>query len=124
MIAVALSEDMLGREQSNSLTIGTGSWCWVKCLNDDPKKTMIYMLVTGKLFEMLCYLLTVTFYILLKFKLVNCVFVYYDHKEKTFALSVIKCIIMYFFSSSIAELFRLGQIISRYQMNSHIFWNR
>jgi len=70
IVCVALYERMLGQAPGESLTIGTGSWCWVKCLDDDPNKTMIYMLVTGKGFEILCYLLSATFYVLLKFKLV------------------------------------------------------
>ncbi|KAH3824098.1 G-protein coupled receptor 157-like isoform X1 [Dreissena polymorpha] len=70
VIAVALYHDMLGREDNHGYTIGTGPWCWVKCKDEDNgTKTLLYMLFTGKFWEIGCYVLTAGFYILLKLKL-------------------------------------------------------
>ncbi|WAR14740.1 GP157-like protein [Mya arenaria] len=60
---------MLGREQDDSQTFGTGPWCWVKCDSGKTSKSLLYMLLTGKAFEIQCYIYTATLYCLLKWKM-------------------------------------------------------
>ncbi|XP_052759717.1 G-protein coupled receptor 157-like isoform X2 [Mya arenaria] len=69
IISVALAENMLGREANDSTTIGTGSWCWVKCRESDTHKTLFYMYFTGKGFELQCYLYTAALYVLMKLRI-------------------------------------------------------
>ncbi|XP_052760847.1 G-protein coupled receptor 157-like [Mya arenaria] len=69
IISVALAENMLGREANDSTTIGTGSWCWVKCKESDTHKTLFYMYFTGKGFELQCYLYTAALYVLMKLRI-------------------------------------------------------
>ncbi|WAR15199.1 GP157-like protein [Mya arenaria] len=69
IICVALMENMLGREANDSPTVGTGSWCWVKCKESNPHKTLFYMYLTGKGFEILCYVITAALYVLMKLRM-------------------------------------------------------
>ncbi|KAL3887377.1 hypothetical protein ACJMK2_027319 [Sinanodonta woodiana] len=64
---VAGLRGVLGRN-SNSTTAVTGSWCWIK--NDLPYQERItWMLITGKGWEILCYILSFSILVLLKLKL-------------------------------------------------------
>ncbi|WAR15200.1 GP157-like protein [Mya arenaria] len=69
IIYVALTEKMLGWEANDSPNIGTGSWCWVKCMESDHNKTLFYMCLTEKGFELQCYLYTAALYVLMKLRM-------------------------------------------------------
>ncbi|XP_052286382.1 G-protein coupled receptor 157-like isoform X2 [Dreissena polymorpha] len=68
IIAIALNAEMLGRNDSDR-SVGTGPWCWVNFDKYKFGKSIAYMSMAGKGWELACYLLTATFYVLLKFKL-------------------------------------------------------
>ncbi|KAH3824048.1 G-protein coupled receptor 157-like isoform X2 [Dreissena polymorpha] len=68
-IVPALSDEMLGQVVDNKEPIGTGPWCWIKWSQSTRKKSLIYMFVAGKGWEILCYLLTASCYVLHKLQL-------------------------------------------------------
>ncbi|OWF41254.1 G-protein coupled receptor 157-like [Mizuhopecten yessoensis] len=63
----ALGYDMLGE----NFSIGTGPWCWIKvCLKERKVSTMyIWMAVTGKGWDIITYVVSMVFFILLVFYL-------------------------------------------------------
>ncbi|WAR15201.1 hypothetical protein MAR_005306 [Mya arenaria] len=67
--AVALFENMIGRNPEERHTIGTSFWCWIKCKPEDTDKTLLYMFLTGKAWELQCYIYTAGLYWLLKLRL-------------------------------------------------------
>ncbi|XP_053379160.1 G-protein coupled receptor 157-like [Mercenaria mercenaria] len=64
IIAVAGANDVLGRDTTESAD--TGPWCWLK---EHCGNYAFWMLLTGKGWELLCYLITTALYVLLKFYL-------------------------------------------------------
>ncbi|XP_060573795.1 G-protein coupled receptor 157-like [Ruditapes philippinarum] len=64
IIAFAIDNGVLGRDKTEN--VGTGPWCWLK---RDTKDYMFWMFLTGKGWEIVCYLLTTSLYVLLKFYL-------------------------------------------------------
>ncbi|KAH3824058.1 hypothetical protein DPMN_125886 [Dreissena polymorpha] len=68
IVAIAYEDGMLGRNEFDR-SIEIGPLCWVIFEKQHLQKSIIYMLITGKVWELACYLLTSTFYVLLKFKL-------------------------------------------------------
>ncbi|XP_060573776.1 G-protein coupled receptor 157-like [Ruditapes philippinarum] len=64
IIFLAIENDVLGSDKTEN--VGTGTWCWLK---RDVKDYMFWMFLTGKGWELLCYLLTTSLYVLLKFYL-------------------------------------------------------
>ena len=73
IVAIAVSQGALGADRTR--TAGTGPWCWV---DSSVPESRVWMLVTGKGWEILCYLLTSSLYVLLKFYLVCNMFpIYY-----------------------------------------------
>ena len=62
----ALANGVLGSEKS--VTGGTGPWCWISTTADHR---LVWMLVTGKCWEIACYLITMSSYVLLKIYLVR-----------------------------------------------------
>jgi hypothetical protein len=66
IIFLAIENDVLGSDKTEN--VGTGTWCWLK---RDIKDYMFWMFLTGKGWELLCYLLTTSLYVLLKFYLVR-----------------------------------------------------
>ena len=62
----ALAKDVLGSDETR--TGGTGPWCWI---STNAKNQLMWMLVTGKGFEIACYLITMSLYALLKIHLVR-----------------------------------------------------
>lgn len=68
IVIAALSKDVLGEDTSktsDNMTqpVGTGPWCWIK----DAKNNKFWMWFSGKSWEIICYMLTISFYVLLKF---------------------------------------------------------
>jgi len=63
-----MSWGMLGAEPGRNF--GTGAWCWVKCV--DRHTTLAYMFITGKAWEILCYISTVVLFFLVKRQMVSC----------------------------------------------------
>ena len=65
IVGVALSRHAIGEDTTT--TGGTGPWCWIKVPNTDDE---LWMWLGGKGWEIACYLITTTLYILLKVRLV------------------------------------------------------
>ncbi|KAK3601921.1 hypothetical protein CHS0354_001930 [Potamilus streckersoni] len=64
---LACMQDALGSD-SDTNTV-TGTWCWIKSSNNTHTKTIEWMLVAGKGWEILCYILSLSILVLLKLKL-------------------------------------------------------
>lgn len=64
IIIAAATSGALGSDNS----VGTGSWCWIKSDLED-KVQVIWMVVTGKGWEILCYFITAGLYILSKIEI-------------------------------------------------------
>ena len=65
---------MLGkaRVEGSSSGSGTGPWCWVKCTDG----AITFMFLTGKGWEITCYLATASMYLLLQIQIVRIVYIY------------------------------------------------
>ena len=57
---------VLGSDET--ITGGTGPWCWI---STDADNQLMWMLITGKGWEIACYIITMSLYILLKVHLVR-----------------------------------------------------
>lgn len=65
IVVTALAKNVLGSDETK--TGGTGPWCWISTNADNQ---LMWMLLTGKGWEIACYLITMVLYMLLKFHLV------------------------------------------------------
>lgn len=73
LAASALAKDVLGSDETR--TGGTGPWCWI---STDADHKVMWMVMAGKGWEIACYLITVSLYVLLKVHLVL------HHRRKKF----------------------------------------
>ncbi|XP_053379159.1 G-protein coupled receptor 157-like [Mercenaria mercenaria] len=73
IIAVAGANSVLGRDTAES--VGTGPWCWIK---RHHKYYIFWVFLAGKGWEFLCYFITTSLYVLLKFNM------FLRHRHKTF----------------------------------------
>ena len=65
----ALAYDVLGSDEAGTERwSGTGPWCWI---STTARYRLFWMLVTGKGWEIACYLITMSSYVLLKIYLVR-----------------------------------------------------
>lgn len=65
IVVSALATDVLGSDETK--TGGTGPWCWI---STGAKNQLMWMLITGKGWEIACYLITMSLYALLKIHLI------------------------------------------------------
>ena len=65
-MVTALANGALGSDKTK--TGGTGPWCWISTSADYK---IAWMFVTGKAWEIACYLVTTSLYVLLKVYLVR-----------------------------------------------------
>ena len=65
-MVAALVVGVLGSDETR--TGGTGPWCWI---STDADNQLMWMLITGKGWEIACYIITMSLYILLKVHLVR-----------------------------------------------------
>ena len=66
IVVSALATDVLGSDETR--TGGTGPWCWISTSADHQ---VFWMVITGKGWEIACYLITMSLYALLKIHLVR-----------------------------------------------------
>lgn len=79
LVDVALSYEKLGAVLDED--VNTGPWCWVKVDQSKPKESLPFMITTGKGWEILCYISTVTLYALVKLQVVSFLLVIFLLKE-------------------------------------------
>ena len=65
-MVAALLVGVLGSDETR--TGGTGPWCWI---STGAENQLMWMLITGKGWEIACYIITMSLYILLKVHLVR-----------------------------------------------------
>ena len=68
IIGLAWSRQMIGEDRTT--TGGTGPWCWIKATASRDTDAELWMWLSGKGWEIACYLITTSLYILLKVRLV------------------------------------------------------
>ncbi|XP_053378546.1 uncharacterized protein LOC123526746 [Mercenaria mercenaria] len=96
VVGAAGANNVLGRDRTES--VGTAPWCWIK---RDNNNYALWMFLTGKGWEFLCYLITTTLYVLLKFYLVREIIAYktnmnhndYDSYRTAVWMSTCSCIL-------------------------------
>ena len=66
IVIVAMTYDVLGGDATP--TAATGPWCWIA---ENAKNGTMWRFVTGKGWEISCYLITTSLYVLLKFHIVS-----------------------------------------------------
>ena len=75
IIGVGLSRQVFGGDET--LAGATGQWCWVEIYRNsstqaDEKNIMFWMTLSGKGWEIACYIITTCLYLALKIHLVSC----------------------------------------------------
>ncbi|XP_045162437.2 G-protein coupled receptor 157-like [Mercenaria mercenaria] len=82
IVVVAGEDKVLGRNENfknitdpSNATVGTGPWCWLKLQHN---RYTMWMFLSGKGWEFLCYLITTSLYVLLKF------YLYLRYSRRTF----------------------------------------
>ena len=70
IIGVGWSKDVFGEDKTT--TGGTGPWCWIKIDKSSTTNSEVFwMVLTGKGWEIACYIITTSLYIWLKVRLVG-----------------------------------------------------
>ena len=78
IVIAALANNVLGGDPTPEGA--TGPWCWIA---EDVHDSTMWMVITGKGWEIFCYLITATavLFILTKLKLVRCFVCFFTHLQ-------------------------------------------